>query len=63
MGQYVLCALEAEALVVPASPSGGYRLGPELARFAGREERLAGMLLSTYAEVSATLRANGHARS
>jgi hypothetical protein len=52
-----------EALVVPASPSGGYRLGPELARFAGQEERLAGMLLRTCAEVSATLRANGHARS
>ena len=32
-----------EALVVPASPSGGYRLGPELARFAGQEQRLAGM--------------------
>ena len=51
-----------EALVVPASPS-GYRLGPELARFAGQEQRLAGMLLRTCAEVSATLRANGHARS
>jgi hypothetical protein len=63
MEQYVLCALEAEALVVPASPSGGYGLGPELARFAGQEERLAGMLLRTCAEVSATLRANGHARS
>lgn len=30
----IVAALEAEALVVPASPSGGYRLGPELARFA-----------------------------
>ena len=61
MGQYVLCALEAEALVVLASPSSGYRLGPELARFAGQEECLAGMLLRTCAEVSTTLRANGHA--
>jgi hypothetical protein len=31
------------------------------ARFAGQEERLAGMLLRTCAEVSATLRDNGHA--
>jgi DNA-binding IclR family transcriptional regulator len=30
----IVTALEAESLVVPASPSGGYRLGPELARFA-----------------------------
>ena len=30
----IVTALESEALVVPASPSGGYRLGPELARFA-----------------------------
>jgi DNA-binding IclR family transcriptional regulator len=30
----IITALEAESLVVPASPSGGYRLGPELARFA-----------------------------
>jgi len=63
MGQYVLCALEAEALVDPASPSGGYRLGPELARFSGQEERLAGILLRTCAEVSTSLRANGHAGS
>jgi DNA-binding IclR family transcriptional regulator len=150
MGQYVLCALEAEALVVPASPSFSAvgvslpahctaigkallagltdgqveRLLPErlpaetsdtitvrtelladleqvratgiaydreelavgisavgaairdagavvaalsipvpTARFAGQEERLAGMLLRTCAEVSATLGANGHARS
>jgi DNA-binding IclR family transcriptional regulator len=38
----IVTALEAESLVVPASPSGGYRLGPELARFAasaGRELR------------------------
>jgi DNA-binding IclR family transcriptional regulator len=33
------------------------------ARFAGQEERLAEMLLRTCAEVSATLGANGHARS
>jgi DNA-binding IclR family transcriptional regulator len=33
------------------------------ARFAGQEERLAGMLLRTCAEVSATLRANGHTGS
>jgi hypothetical protein len=32
-----------EALVVSASPSGGYCLGPQLARFAGQEQRLAGM--------------------
>jgi len=30
----IVTALETESLVVPASPSGGYRLGPELARFA-----------------------------
>jgi DNA-binding IclR family transcriptional regulator len=30
----IVTALEAESLVVPASPSGGYRLGPKLARFA-----------------------------
>jgi DNA-binding IclR family transcriptional regulator len=30
----IVTALKAESLVVPASPSGGYRLGPELARFA-----------------------------
>jgi DNA-binding IclR family transcriptional regulator len=30
----IVTALEAEPLVVPVSPSGGYRLGPELARFA-----------------------------
>lgn len=30
----IVTALEAESLVVPASPRGGYRLGPELARFA-----------------------------
>lgn len=30
----IVTALEAESLVVPASPSGGYRLGPELARLA-----------------------------
>ena len=30
----IVTALEAESLVIPASPSGGYRLGPELARFA-----------------------------
>jgi DNA-binding IclR family transcriptional regulator len=30
----IVTALEAESLVVPSSPSGGYRLGPELARFA-----------------------------
>jgi DNA-binding IclR family transcriptional regulator len=59
----IVTALEAESLVVPASPNGGYRLGPELARFAGQEERLAGMLLRTCAEVSATLRANGHTGS
>ena len=53
--------MNSNAFVVPASPSGGYRLGPELARFAGQEECLAGMLLRTCAEVSATLRANGHA--
>jgi DNA-binding IclR family transcriptional regulator len=59
----IVTALEAESLVVPASPNGGYRLGPELARFAGQEERLAGMLLRTCAEVSATLRVNGHTGS
>ncbi|MDQ5812588.1 MAG: IclR family transcriptional regulator [Actinomycetota bacterium] len=30
----IVTALEAESLVIPASPSGGYRLGPELARLA-----------------------------
>jgi DNA-binding IclR family transcriptional regulator len=30
----IVPALEAESLVVPVSPSGGYRLAPELARFA-----------------------------
>ena len=32
----IVTALEAESLVVHASPSGGYRLGPELVRFAAR---------------------------
>ena len=32
---HIVTAIEAESLVVPASFSGGYRLGPELARFAG----------------------------
>jgi DNA-binding IclR family transcriptional regulator len=30
----IAAALEAESLVVPALPGGGYRLGPELARIA-----------------------------